>query len=92
VIGAACDDERDTVSGEDVRREGFFTSESASGLVQEQLSEAFHNCSIHTQTPYLGSQPMFRRDYTSFHPLHTPPPFSQLLPAISSNTVKMLIG
>ena len=35
---------------------------------------------------------MFRRDDARFHPLHTPPPFSQLLPAISSNTVKMLIG
>ena len=37
---AAWDGERDAVRGEEVRREGFFTSESASGLVQKTLSEA----------------------------------------------------
>jgi len=33
VIWAAWDGERDSVRGEEVRREGFFTSESASSLV-----------------------------------------------------------
>jgi hypothetical protein len=46
VIWAAWDGERDTVRGEDVRREGFFTSESASGLVQITLCAVAHNVII----------------------------------------------
>ena len=40
MIGAAWDGERDAMRGEDVRREGFFTSESASSLVQCRLFRA----------------------------------------------------
>jgi len=43
VSWAAWDGERDAVRGEEVRREGFFTSESASGLVQLPSCHAGHD-------------------------------------------------